>query len=45
MRAGAVSVAADGSSATMTPTNPTRMAIQRRQPTFSPRRNGDIAAT
>jgi hypothetical protein len=43
--AGAVSEAAEGSSATMTPQKPTTIAHQRRQPTCSPSRKGDSAAT
>ncbi|MOA05327.1 hypothetical protein D3C78_1249200 [compost metagenome] len=34
-----------GLSAMRTPTKPMAMAVQRRQPTFSPSRNGESAAT
>ena len=44
-RAAGESVAAVGPSATSTPTNPTRMAVQRRQPRRSPRSQGERAAT
>ncbi len=45
MIAGRVNMALEGSSAMMTPTNPIAIAVQRRQPTRSPNRNGESAAT
>ena len=45
MIAGSVSVAAEGSSAMITPTKPTKIAVQRRHPTRSPSSSGDNAAT
>ncbi|MCY1248099.1 hypothetical protein D9M72_614930 [compost metagenome] len=43
--AGRLKLSLDGSSAINTPAKPTRIAVQRRQPTFSPSRNGEAAAT
>ena len=43
--AGSEKLSLDGSSAMMTPAKPTRIAVHRRQPTCSPSRNGDAAAT
>ena len=43
--AGQLTVCADGRSAISTPQNPTRMAVQRRQPTCSPSAMPDNAVT
>src|SRR6476620_6137747 len=43
--AGRLTVCADGRSAISTPQKPIRIAVQRRQPTFSPRKIADIAVT
>ena len=43
--AGQVSVAVDGRSAMITPTNPATTALQRRQPTCSLRNSAEIAVT
>ena len=44
-RAGHEKLCADGLSAIKTPRNPASTASQRRQPIFSPSRNGDTAVT
>lgn len=43
--AGQLNACVDGLSAIMTPMKPTTMALQRRQPTFSPRKIADAAVT
>ncbi|MGY4354453.1 hypothetical protein ACVW0J_000946 [Bradyrhizobium sp. i1.7.7] len=43
--AGRLTVWADGRNAISTPQKPIRIAVQRRQPTFSPRKIADIAVT
>ena len=43
--AGQLNACVEGRSAIMTPMKPTRIALQRRQPTFSPRKSAEAAVT